>query len=390
MVGCLDGTRVLELARFQAGPRCGMQLSDMGAEVIKIEPPGGESNRGKPPFSDGQSIYFSVYNRGKKSLCLDMRKPEGKAVFLELLKHTDFVIENFRPGTMEKMGLSYEALCQVKPDIIMLRVSSFGQYGPYKELPGIDPVGQAMSGLMALTGRQENRPVQTAFSLIDRTTALNATIGALAALIHRQKTGEGQVVDVCLLDAGMTMVEIPLSAYLSTGDIGQEGFRKSYQAKDGWVIVECVTHEAQKRALEMIGKPEVFNQGSLAKGHPLDTLSARKHPLMDAIAAWCADRNVAEIVEQMRKIDVVSAPVLTVEQVSKDPHLWERQMMVKERGPAGRDMYLPGLSVKFSKAPGQVGPVPAPGEHTQEILGAVLSYDANRISKLRDDKVVSY
>lgn len=389
MVGCLDGTRVLELSRFQAGPRCGMQLSDLGAEVIKIEQPGGESNRGKPPFADGQSIYFSVYNRGKKSLCLDMRKPEGKAIFLDLLKHTDFVLENYRPGTMEKMGLGYDELCKVKPDVIMLRVSSFGQYGPYKDLPGIDPVGQAMSGLMMLTGRQENRPIQTAFSLVDRTTALNATIGALAALLHRQKTGEGQIVDVCLLDAAMTMVEIPTSAFLSTGNQGEEGFRKAYKAKDGWVIVECVTHESQKRAVVLIGRPNLFEESNLAASHPLDTLSARKHPLMDALSAWCANHSVDEICREMRKIDVVVAPVLTIPEVSKSPHLWEREMMVKERGPEGSDMYLPGLSIKFSKAPGGLGPVPAPGEHSDEILSRLLRYDGARIAELHRSGIVT-
>ena len=135
-----------------------MALSDLGAEVIKIEPPGGESNRNKPPQANGESIYFGVYNRGKKSMCLDLRKAEAKEVFFDLVKTADFVLENFRPGTLEKMGLSYEELCKVKPDIILLRVSAFGQYGPYKEQPGIDPIGQAMSGLMTSVVPPRARP----------------------------------------------------------------------------------------------------------------------------------------------------------------------------------------------------------------------------------------
>src|SRR5262245_7910469 len=222
VAGCLDGVRVLELARFQAGPRCGMILSDLGAEVIKIEKLGGESTRRDKPVVDGQSIYFSVYNRGKKSMCLDLRQEAGKTIFRELVETADFVLENFRPGTMEKMGLGYEALSAIKPDIIMIRVSAFGQDSSWRDRPGYDPVGQALSGLMTLTGQPEGRPVGTASSIVDRCTALHATIGALAALRHRDHTGEGQVVDVCLLDSGLTMTEIPTSYYLSTGEQGGE------------------------------------------------------------------------------------------------------------------------------------------------------------------------
>src|SRR5258706_9785905 len=150
MAGCLDGIRVLELARYQAGPRCGMVLSDMGAEVIKIEKLGGEDNRQAKPMFKGESIYFTVYNRGKKSICLDLRQAAGKAVFFDLLKSADMVLENFRPGTLEKMGLAYDQLSKVKPDIILIRVSGFGQYGPYRDRPAYDSLGQAMSGRLML------------------------------------------------------------------------------------------------------------------------------------------------------------------------------------------------------------------------------------------------
>ena len=207
MAGCLDGIRVLELARYQAGPRGGMILSDLGAEVIKLEKIGGEDTRKSSPIVNGQSVYFSVYNRGKKSVCLDLRQEAGKAVFWDLLKTADFVLENFRPGTMAKMGLDYDSLCKVKPDIILLSASAFGQYGPYRERPGFDPIGQAMSGLMMLTGQPVGQPLGTASSIVDRYTALHLTIGALAALRHRDQTGEGQQIDVCLMDSALTMVE---------------------------------------------------------------------------------------------------------------------------------------------------------------------------------------
>src|ERR1043165_8781386 len=158
MTGCLDGIRVLELARFQAGPRGGMLLSDLGAEGIKIEPPGGEGGRRPPPIVRGQSVYFSVYNRGKKSVCLDLRSAQGKDVFAALVAKADIVLENFRPGVMAAMGFAYEQLCALNPAIILVSVSGFGQYGPYRDRPAFDSLGQAMGGLMSLTGQTEGRP----------------------------------------------------------------------------------------------------------------------------------------------------------------------------------------------------------------------------------------
>src|SRR5688500_16148829 len=164
----LDGVRVLELARFQAGPRGGMLLSDLGAEVIKLEAIGGEETRKHPPIVRGQSVYFTVYNRGKKSVCLDMRSAEGKDVFAELVKKSDIVLENFRPGVMLAMGFDYDKLRALNPGIILASVSGFGQYGPYRDRPAFDPLGQAMSGLMTLTGKPVGQPVGTATSLVDR------------------------------------------------------------------------------------------------------------------------------------------------------------------------------------------------------------------------------
>src|SRR6516164_7882367 len=173
----LDGVRVLELARYQAGPRGGMILSDLGAEVIKIEPPGGEETRKHPPIVRGQSVYFTVYNRGKKSVCLDMRSEGGKEILAALVKKSDIVLENFRPGVMRAMGFDYERLRALNPGIILVSVSGFGQYGPYTERPAFDPLGQAMSGLMSLTGQRDGKPISTASSVVDRYTALHATIG---------------------------------------------------------------------------------------------------------------------------------------------------------------------------------------------------------------------
>ena len=383
MAGCLDGIRVLELARYQAGPRGGMILSDLGAEVIKIEKPGGEDTRKSPPMVRGQSVYFAVYNRGKKSICLDLRKEAGKAILWKLLKTADFVLENFRPGTMAKMGLGYEELCKVKPDIILLSVSAFGQYGPYRERPGFDPIGQAMSGLMALTGQPIGQPLGTASSIVDRYTALHATIGALAALRHRDQTGEGQVVDVCLMDSGLTMTEIPTSYYLSTGEEGGEGGRPPYKAKDGWVIISPGSSKEMTRKLaELVG---IKTGGDGADGLPSFKSAEARVP---ALVEWCERHTVDEICASLNELGVPVAPVRTIRQVARDPHLWERQMLVKVPDALAGEMYVPGLTIKFSKTPGQLGPVPTPGQHTDEVLGGLLGYDAARIAELRAAGVV--
>jgi formyl-CoA transferase len=376
MAGCLDGIRVLELARYQAGPRGGMVLSDLGAEVIKQEKIGGEETRHHAPMVRGQSVYFSVYNRGKKSIAVDMRKEEGKQVFWDLLKTADFVLQNFRPGTMAKMGMDYAALCKVKPDIILLSASAFGQYGPYSERPGFDPIGQAMSGLMMLTGQPVGQPLGTASSIVDRYTSLHLTIGALAALRHRDLTGEGQEIDVCLMDSALTMVEIPTSYYLSTGEQGGEGGRPPYKAKDGWVIISASSDAMARSLMEEIGiTMEPGPDGKLPR------LSSGNRS--QAVNDWCADHTVDDICQRLSKRGVVVAPVLSTPQVAKDPHLWEREMLVKMEDAVAGEMYLPGLTIKFSKTPGKLGPVPTPGQHTDEILGQLPGYDADRLASLR-------
>ena len=382
MTQSLAGVRVLELARYQAGPRGGMILSDLGAEVIKIERLGGEETRKHPPMVRGQSVYFSVYNRGKRSICLDLRDERGKEVFAGLVKTADIVLENFRPGTMKAMGFDYEALRAIKPDIILVSVSGFGQYGPYKDRPAFDPLGQAMSGLMTLTGQPVGRPLGTATSLVDRYTSLHATIGTLAALRHRDRTGEGQLVDCCLLDSALTMVEIPTSYYLATGEEGGEAGRPPYRAKDGYVVISAGGREMAGRLMQLVSGGAPAGEADLLTGGQ-GRSDARK-----AVEAWCADRSVETICQALMDAGVPVAPVRTIPEVARDPHLWEREMLVKMEDPVAGEMYLPGVTVKMSRTPGQIGPVPTPGQHTDEVLGRLLGYDAARLSALREARVI--
>ena len=383
MAGALEGVRVLELARYQAGPRGGMILSDLGAEVIKIEKLGGEETRRSEPLVRGQSVYFSVYNRGKKSLCLDMRTPRGKEVFAALVPSADVVLENFRPGTMAQMGFDYDQLRTLKPDIILTSVSGFGQYGPYRERPAFDPLGQAMSGLMSLTGAPVGTPLGAATSLVDRYTSLHATIGTLAALHHRDRTGEGQLVDCCLMDSALTMVEIPTSYYLATGEEGGEGGRPPFKAKDGHVVISASGSAMATRLMQIVtGDKEAAAEGWTSR-------VGRGDARRKAVEAWCAENTVDHIVKTLLDAEIPVAPVKTIPQVAEDPHLWEREMLVKMEDPVAGEMYLPGATIKMSKTPGRVGPVPTPGQHTDEVLSRLLGYDRATLQELRQAKVIA-
>jgi formyl-CoA transferase len=281
---------------------------------------------------------------------------------------------------MEEMGLGYDKLTEVKRDVILVRCSGFGQYGPYKDRPSFDPLGQAMSGLMSLTGIPVGRPIGTAFSVVDRTTALHATIGALAALRHRDRTGEGQVIDVCLMDSALTMVEIPACYYLDSGEQGGESGRPPYQARDGWVVVTGgVTPKLGQRLAEMIG------QSATASQAPGGSLFGHNNPVL---AEWCKQHTVADICEKILALGIPVAPVLTIPEVVKDPHLWQREMLVKVESAEAGELHVPGLSIKFSKTPGRLGPVPTAGQHTNELLSKLPGYDQSKVDQMREAGVV--
>ncbi|MCL0029324.1 CoA transferase, partial [Dehalococcoidia bacterium] len=257
----LEGLRVLDLGRYQAGPRCGLMLARMGAEVIKIENLDGDESRMSGPFVRGQSAYWVQYNSGKKSLSINLRKDEGKEVLTDLVKVSDFLLQNFRPGTIDIMGFGYDVLKELNPKIIMINVSAYGQYGPYRDRVGFDPIGQAMGGMMSLTGFPDDPPIRTFFPLIDRMTALHASIGALAALRERELSGVGQAVDVCLADTGFTANEIPISAYLGSGyeqprTGNGSGLGGTYKTSDGWIIIAANNDSMWIRMCEALDKME--------------------------------------------------------------------------------------------------------------------------------------
>ncbi len=387
----LNGIRVLDLGRYQAGPRCALMFARLGAEVIKIESLRGDESRTNGPIVNGQSAYWVQYNSGKKSLAIDLRQEQGKTVLRDLVKVSDIFLQNFRPGTIGKMGFGYDALRQLNPRIIMINVSAYGQYGPYKDRIGFDPIGQAIGGLMSLTGLPGAPPVKTYFPLIDRITALHGTIGALAALYERNFSGEGQSIDVSLADSGFTTNEIPIAAYLSDGTIVEregngQGLTNTYRTTDGWALIHATSDSIWPRVCDALGWKKWGDDPALAKKNMRNQKSKE---IGAALENWFAVRSTREAVEYLSKFSVPASAVNTVEQAANDPHLHEREVLVEVPDPHAGSIHVTGKTIKFGRTPMEVGSAPTVGEHTEDILRDLLGYPDNLIDQLIKNAVIA-
>jgi CoA:oxalate CoA-transferase len=386
----LAGLRVLDLGRYQAGPRCALMFARMGAEVIKVEALNGDESRRNGPTVRGQSAYWVQYNSGKKSLAINLRTDEGKEVLRDLVKVSDIFLQNFRPGTIDIMGFGYDVLKELNPKIIMINVSAYGQTGSMKDQVGFDPIGQAMGGLMSLTGTPDDAPMRTAFPLIDRITSLHATIGALAALRERDISGEGQTIDVCLADTGFTTNEIPISAFLGSGHVVQregngKGLGGTYQTKNGWIIIAANNDAMWGRMCEAVNKPEWLEDTRFSTRADRQ---ANNDALENELTEWFSERNTRDAAEHLSAHSVPCAPVNTVEQAANEPLLQEREMMMEIPDPVAGTMWVTGKSIKFGRTPMVVNPTPLIGEHTRELLSDVLGYDDEKIGSLEDSQVI--
>ncbi|MBE14108.1 MAG: carnitine dehydratase [Chloroflexi bacterium] len=386
----LAGLRGLDLGRDQAGTRCALMFARMGAEVIKVEALNGDESRRNGPTVRGQSAYWVQYNSGKKSLAINLRTDEGKEVLRDLVKVSDIFLQNFRPGTIDIMGFGYDVLKELNPKIIMINVSAYGQTGSMKDQVGFDPIGQAMGGLMSLTGTPDDAPMRTAFPLIDRITSLHATIGALAALRERDISGEGQTIDVCLADTGFTTNEIPISAYLGSGHVVQregngKGLGGTYQTKDGWIIIAANNDAMWGRMCEAVNKPEWLEDTRFSTRADRQ---ANNDALEDELTEWFSERNTRDAAEHLSAHSVPCAPVNTIEQAANEPLLQEREMMMEIPDPVAGTMWVTGKSIKFGRTPMVVNPTPLIGEHTRELLSDVLGYDDEKIGSLEDSQVI--
>jgi crotonobetainyl-CoA:carnitine CoA-transferase CaiB-like acyl-CoA transferase len=389
--GPLDGIRVIDLGRHQAGPRCAQVLARLGAEVIKIERLGGEETRYHGPYVRKQSAYWVQYNSGKKSLSMDLRKDEGKTVLCQLIKISDVVVQNFRPGTIEKMGFGYDVLKALNPRIIMVNVSAYGQFGPYREKIGYDPIGQVMSGIAMVTGEEGMPPIRAGVPIIDRTTALHSAIGTLAALHERSISGEGQSIDVCLADSGYSFTEIPITAYHGAGveprrGRGDAAPSGTYPCKDGWVLISAGDQHHWPRVCSALGKPEWMDDPRFTDRRERGKHAAIVH---EAMVALLANMTMQEVIAHFTKHDVVAAPVNTIPQAAQDPHPWERRAMVEVPDFLAGNIAVSGDFWHFSRTPAIVGSTPKVGEHNEEVLGTLLGYSEEEIAKLYANNVIS-
>ena len=386
----LAGIRVLDLGRYQAGPRCALMFARMGAEVIKVESVGGDESRKNGPTVRGQSAYWVQYNSGKKSLAVNLRTNEGKEIVKDLVKVSDILIQNFRPGTIDTMGFGYDVMKKLNPGIIMVNVSAYGQTGPYKDRVGFDPIGQAMGGLMSLTGEEGTPPMRTPFPLIDRITSLHATIGALAALRERDISGMGQTIDVCLADTGYTCNEIPISAYLGEGFEQQKegngrGTGGTYQTSDGWVILAATNQNMWTRLCKCIDKPDWIDDSKFASRNDR---SKNAVPIEIELNAWFSDKTMAEAVSILSSNGIPCSPVNNTKQASEDPHMIEREIMMEVPDPIAGSIHVTGKMIKFGRTEMVVGSAPVVGEHSKEILSEILEYSDDKIGALSNQEII--
>ena len=395
-IGPLTGVKVLDFTRLLAGPYCTMILADLGAEVIKIERPGvGDDARTFIPFIDNQSAYFININRGKKSVVINLKHPKGKQLALELAKKADIIIENFRPGVMDRLGLGYEYVKKINPKIIYASISLAGQSGPYRDKPGYDLIGQAMGGLMSITGWPFSPPTRVGTAIADILAGLNCCIAILAALRAREITGEGQRIDISLIDCVVSANEAYNMMYLVEKRIPERiGNRyefvypyDSFKTLDGWIVLGVASDNIWQRLCKALGKPELANDDRFNTNEK----RVKNHEeIKKIVEEWTSKRTTKEVLEILTRYEVPCGPIYTMKEVCSDPHIaGARKMVVEINQPGVGNMKIVGSSIKMKPATCEVrGPAPLLGQHTREVLKSWLGLSDNEIDKLFAEKVI--
>jgi len=394
--GALQGLRVIEMGQLIAGPFVGKTLGDFGADVIKIEAPEtGDPLRNWRMLQDGTSVWWQVQSRNKRSIALDLRQTEGQAIARQLIAQADVLVENFRPGTMEGWGMDYESLSRDNPGLIMLRISGYGQTGPYRDLPGFGAIGEAMGGLRHLTGEPGRVPVRCGISIGDTLAALHGTIGVLTALHHRQAHGgQGQVIDVALHEAVFNVMESLVPEFSAFGAVREPagsalpGIAPSnaYRCNDGVVLVAGNGDSIFRRLMTTIGRDDLGNDPALAQNAGR---VARVQEIDTAIEAWTCTRSVSQVLQALGEARVPAGRVYTAQDIMQDPHYRARDMILKQTTRDGREIEVPGVVPKLLGTPGQVrSPAPRLGQDTDTVL-AEMGLDAKAIARLREAKVVA-
>jgi formyl-CoA transferase len=394
--GALQGLRVIEMGQLIAGPFAGKTLGEFGADVIKIEAPGaGDPLRNWRLIQDGTSVWWQVQSRNKRSIALDLRSAEGQDIARKLIEGADVLIENFRPGTLEGWGLGYEALSKLNPGLVMLRISGYGQTGPYRDLPGFGAIGEAMGGLRHLTGEPGRVPVRCGISIGDTLAALHGTIGILTALYHRKVNGgRGQVIDVALHEAVFNVMESLIPEYSAFGAVREAagsalpGIAPSnaYRCADGYVLIAGNGDSIFKRLMQTIGRDDLGADPELADNAGR---VARVAEIDAAIGVWTATQSVEQVLERLGTARVPAGKVYTAKDIAEDPHYRARDMILRQHTRDGHDLEVPGIVPKLLGTPGTVrSSAPKLGDDTDALLAA-LGFSGDDIAALRGKQVVA-
>jgi formyl-CoA transferase len=396
MSGPLSGVRVLDLSRVLAGPFCTMILGDLGAEVIKVERPGeGDDTREwGPPFAAGESAYFLCVNRNKKSVALDLKSPEGIAAVRALSARSDVVIENFRVGAADKLGIGYEALAKGNPGLVYCSITGYGQTGPYRDLPGYDFIAQAMSGLMSITGERDGEPMKLGVATVDLTTGMYAAVAILAALRRRDSTGVGQRIDLALMDSALSWLANVGENYLVSAEVpGRFGNAHAtivpyqvFRSKDGYIAVGIGNDRQYRKFCEIAGAPELSSDERFSTNPERVRNRETLVPLLEGVFAT---RTTAGWIERLWSEGIPAGPIHTVDRALEDPNTLAREMVVEMQHPRAGSVRLIGSPMKFSATPVEYRrPPPLLGEHTEEVLRDLLGMSPEEIQIVQNGDVL--
>jgi crotonobetainyl-CoA:carnitine CoA-transferase CaiB-like acyl-CoA transferase len=393
MLRLLSGARILDLSHMLAGPFGSMMLGDLGAEVIKIEPPGGDPMRAMGPhFFSTESAYFLCANRSKQSITLDLRTDPGRAVFYDLVRVSDVVFDNFRPGVVQKLQIDYATLKSINPNIISCSISGFGQTGPYRDRPAFDIALQALSGAMSITGNG-GEPARMGIPMGDLAGGMYAAFAIASALYHREKTGEGSCIDIGLLDSLVALLTYNAQYYFHDGVVpGPQGTEhlsvvpyQSFQTKDGWLVVAAFAEKFWQGLCRALDLPHLIDDARFTSN---DDRRVHKVELIPILAARFLERSTDEWMTRLEKESVPSGPINTLDRVFCDPQVAARRMKIDVDHPTIGTLPMLGNPVKVDGAADEDLPPPLLGEHTGRVLKQVLGYSEGKIARLQELQVI--
>jgi len=394
-MGPLKGLKILDLTRVLAGPYCTMILGDLGADIIKVEIPGkGDDSRHFGPYIKDESAYFMSLNRNKRSITMNLKHEDGKTLLKDLVKEVDVIVENYRPGTMEKLGLGYDVLKELNPKLIYAAASGFGHSGPYSKRPAYDGVVQAMGGIMSITGPKGGKPTRVGPSIGDIAAGMFTTIGILAALTNRNETGKGQKVDVAMLDCQVAMLENAIARYVVTNEPPKPAGNRHtsivpfepFESADGEIVIAVGNDAIWKRFCSVSDLDDIVEDERFA-------VNPKRNENYDVLRPLIAEKIKLKTTAEWQDIyndnGVPNGPINSVDMVMEDEQVKAREMIVEVEHPVAGKLKMPGVPVKLSDTPGGVRtPAPLLGQHSREILKEVLNKDDAEIDKLIEDKVI--